>query len=91
MHIYIYISIHMFISNNHIDNHHNTVYHFSEPLLQEVGYECQGFQGTFVPYSSGIYSLSIRRIRYLVPRMFGFVGFNRLAILRVEGCLNSTL
>ena len=42
----------------------------------------QGFQG---------YGLSILRIRYLVPRMLFCVVFSRLAILRIEGCLNSTL
>ena len=42
----------------------------------------QGFQG---------HRLSIPRIGYLVPRMFSCFAFSRLAILRIEGCLNSTL
>ena len=42
----------------------------------------QGFQG---------YALPILRIRYLVPRMLFCVVFSCLAILRIEGCLNSTL
>ena len=41
----------------------------------------QGFQGC---------GLSMIRIRYLVPRMLLFVFFvSCLAILRIEGCLNS--
>ena len=36
--------------------------------------------------------LSILLIRYLVPRMVvAYVVFSRLAILRIEGCLNSAL
>ena len=50
------------------------------PAPQERG--PQGFQG---------YSLSILRIRYLVPRRLFCVAFACLAIIRVEGCLNSTL
>ena len=41
-----------------------------------------GFQGC---------GLSILRIGYLVPRMCVCVVFSCLAILRIEGCLNSTL
>ena len=42
----------------------------------------QGFQG---------YGLSIHRIRYIVPRMRLCVVFSRSAVLRIEGCLISTL
>ena len=43
----------------------------------------QGFQG---------YGLSILRIGYLVrERLFLFVVFSRLAILRIGGCTKSTL
>ena len=42
----------------------------------------RGFQGC---------GLSIIRIRYLAPRMSFCVGFSCLAVLRIEGCLNSTL
>ena len=42
----------------------------------------QGFHG---------YGLPILRIRHLVPRMVVCVVFSCLAILRIEGCLNSTL
>ena len=34
--------------------------------------------------------ISILRIGYLVPQMSVCVVFGRLAILRIEGCLNST-
>ena len=42
----------------------------------------RGFQG---------HGLSITRIRNLAPRMFACAVFSRLAILRIEGCLKSTL
>ena len=38
------------------------------------------------------YGLSVLRIRYLVPRMFCVCAvLSRLAILRIQGCRNSTL
>ena len=44
--------------------------------------EVQGFQG---------YDLSILRVRYLTPQTCFCLVFSCLAILRIEGCLNSTL
>ena len=46
------------------------------------GESAQGFQG---------YGLSILRFRYLVPRMCCCVVVSCLAIMSIEGCLNSTL
>ena len=57
-----------------------TLYTYNKHKNVFKGY--QGFQR---------YGLSVLRIRYFVPRMCVCDVFSCLAILRVEGCLNSTL